>query len=154
MESGAMMEELKKRYEALYGHEHPSGNAVSELESRLGIQLPEDFKCIVGFFSGGYVGGKSLNTVERGDATNIGDETERLRTAINLPMNMVVLAEPASSLIVMECESGNGKVIWVDATDAPNLSDQNNLHSPETWENYTSFFEELLAEEEEERGLS
>lgn len=150
-----MIDELRRKYEALFGPEPSPPNAVAELETRLGIQMPADFKEIARFYSGGYLGGKSLNAVASGGgATNIGDETERLRVAINLPKNMVVLAEPAASLIVMECVDNKGKVIWLDATDAPKLSDPASLRSPEIWESYSAFFAALLAEEEEERGYA
>ena len=78
------------------------------------------------------------------------DETLRLRRAIDMPHRFVALAEPPSSLIVLDCDSG--QVIWCDATDASRL---NNLSStiiaPEIWPSYAAFFEYLLDVEEKER---
>jgi hypothetical protein len=146
-----MTQELKRRYEALYGCEPAPPNVIEELEFRLKVRLPNDFKAIATFFAGGYVGGKSLHSISStGSGTSIVSETERLRKAINLPEQMVVLAEPAASLIVMECQ-GSGRVLWIDAPDAPRLSDLSSLRSPQIWESYSSFFEELVGEEEGER---
>lgn len=117
--------------------------------------LPADFKEIASFYSGGIVGGISLHAfAATGPADNIVDETRRIRAAVGLPMSMVVLAEPAASLIVLDTKQqpGSSAVIWLDATDVRRLNDLQSLNNPQVWSSYAEFFGFLLDREMEERG--
>jgi hypothetical protein len=128
---------------------------LQELERSLGVILPNDFKEIAAFYSGGIVGGISHNAIATsGPATNIFEETVRLRQALNLPRSLVVLAEPAESLIIMDTSASEGSpaVMWIDASDARDLAGLEGLHDPQLWRSYTDFFDFLLVREVEERA--
>ena len=141
---------LRKRYIAEFGDEPCSSQVLSDVESALDVQLPEDFKQISTFDSGGYLGGISRHEIAcMGDATNIVRETLRLRDSIGLDSNYIVIAEPAESLIVLNT-TGKPAVIWCDAVEAKNINSQEFINLPDTWENYSDFFEYLLDEEEDE----
>lgn len=140
------IDELRNRYIALFGLEPAEGSKVGLTESGLDVRLPEDFKRVSEFYSGGTLGGishYSLGTILR--------ETTRLRNAVGLPHSFVMLAEPPASLIVMNTASSSPAVIWCDAVDVSRLSTLQNMHDPQTWNSYLEFFEFLLDTEEEER---
>lgn len=140
---------LRERYIAEYGREACEANTISKIESVLEVELPEDFKKICEFYSGGLLGGISHHEISNtGDATNLCDETLRLRKAISLDKEFVVIAEPPESLIVMKT-TGDLTVIWCDALDARNISSQEFTGSPQLWETYADFFEYLLNEDDE-----
>ena len=101
------------------------------------------------------MGGKSHHAIAvTSRATNIVDDTLRLRMTVALPPRFVVIAEPAASLIVMECIGKNSRVIWCDASDVRKLSQPQSLRAPQIWSSYSQFFDYLLAEEESERNES
>ncbi|MCG8613267.1 MAG: hypothetical protein MI864_22380 [Pseudomonadales bacterium] len=83
-----------------------------------------------------------------GEATNIVQETLRIREAIGLDSDYVVLAEPAESIIVMKT-TGDPAVLWCDAVEAKHVNLQEFVNEPDTWESYSAFFEYLLDEEDE-----
>ena len=56
----------------------------------------------------------------------------------------VVIAEPASGLIVLNVDNNN--VIWCDSTDAENLN-TDSCNNPDVWNSYAAFFVSLLDEE-------
>ncbi|WP_424236963.1 SMI1/KNR4 family protein [Bhargavaea ginsengi] len=146
------MEQLIKRYRALYPLEGTSGIELKNIENNLDIKLPDDFKEIAQFYSGGLLGGISHFSISDEDDPTIAGETLRLRQQIGLPRKYVVLAEPPSSLIVMDT-AGTPAVIWVDATDAEHLGKRALAIPPDEWATYRDFFEALLDEEEEEREV-
>ena len=148
-------DERRRRYLSLFGDEPVTDNAIEQIESLLGVVLPEDFKDIASFYSGGIVGGISLHaTATSGQADNISQETKTIRAAMGLPFSMVVLAEPPASLIVLDTNAHAGfpAVIWLDATDVRALKDISSLRHPQTWSSYAEFFDFLLERELEERG--
>jgi hypothetical protein len=101
------------------------------------------------------LGGISHHAIARSSpATNVVEETARLRNAIDLPRSVIVLAEPPESLIVMDTAASKGSpaVMWIDANDATRLGSLQSLHQPQVWTSYAGFFEFLLGREEEERA--
>ncbi|PIB16382.1 SMI1/KNR4 family protein [Vibrio rotiferianus] len=137
---------LKSRYEDLYGNEPCADGTIDAVENKLGLHLPEDFRVISGFYSGGVLGGISHHEIAaEGSATNVVNETLRLRTTTNLPNEFVVIAEPPSGLIVMNVK--NDKVIWCDSTDVNGLGTDSCIN-PDVWDSYSDFFCYLLDEEE------
>ncbi|MEQ2005993.1 MAG: SMI1/KNR4 family protein [Limisphaerales bacterium] len=144
---------LQQRYRRLFGIEPAAPTDFLTIERSLNLELPEDFKAIARFYRGGFLGGKSHHsTAVVGPATNVHEETIRLRKAITLPKHFVAIAESAASLIVMTCLKGDSRVIWCDATDATKLERADELRQPQVWPNYAVFFEWLLDEEENERA--
>lgn len=142
---------LRQRYVSLFGEEPSPIGAIEALQTSLDLKLPGDVVTIAKFYRGGFIGGKSHHAFATGAASNITDETQRLRAAANLPHRFIVLAEPANSLIVLDVESS--VVTWCDANDVVHLNDSSKMSSPpETWPSYADFFSYLLDEEEDERG--
>ncbi len=143
---------LRQRYVALFGKEPSPAGAIADLESSLDVGLPHDLKAIAEFYSGGMLGGISHNAFAAGvAATNVAEETLRLRAAIDLPHRFIGLAEPAESLVVLDIDSG--VVTWCDNFDVSRLDDSSKMiGKPSTWPSYAAFFEYLLDEEGEERG--
>jgi hypothetical protein len=146
------MEQLTKRYRALYPLEGTSAIELKIIENKLDIKLPDDFKEIAQFYSGGLLGGISHFSISDEADPTITGETLRLRQQIGLLHKYVVLAEPPSSLIVMDT-AGTPAVLWVDATDAEHLGKRALATPPDEWASYRDFFESLLDEEEEEREV-
>jgi hypothetical protein len=145
----ADIETLRQRYIAEFGNEPCTNQVLSDIESVLKVQLPKEFKQISTFYSGGLLGGISHHEIAcEGDATNIVRETLRLRSSIGLSGKYVVIAEPPESLIIIDT-TGAPAVIWCDAVDAKNINSQEFANQPNTWENYSDFFEYLLDEEED-----
>ncbi len=142
--------DLKNRYSAIYGAEPCSEDELHNVEKALGLELPDDFKQVSRFYSGGLLGGISHHEIAAsGDAANVVDETLRIRAAIGLEQHYVVLAEPSGSIIVLDV-SGQPAVIWCDAVDAVNINSRRFSTVPDVWGNYADFFSYLL--EEEEKG--
>jgi len=142
--------ELKCRYDAIYGCEPVGEGVISKIEGELDLNLPRDFKEISLFYSGGFLGGVSHHEIACvGDATNIVQETLRLRGAIGLGHNFVVISEPSESLIVLNL-AGSPAVIWCDAVESKNLNSMDFVNQPGIWESYGDFFDYLITEEEDE----
>lgn len=147
----ADVQELKQRYMQICNCDGIDGTILNKIEETLKLKLPEDFRGIASFYSGGLLGGISVFAVAYENINpNIVDETIRLRKAIKLPMHYVVLAEPPESLIVMDVEN-TPSIIWCDATDAVRLNDKSFIKPPQTWSNYMEFFTTLVEDEEEEQ---
>ena len=135
------IQEIQKRYEEIYGNEGTSKNDIELIEKKLLIKLPVDFKKIMEFYSGGYIGGISHFGTSEYDNENIIKETIKARVFLNIPKSYIVLAEPPESLILMDTELGSS-VLWVDSNDIKNIF--------ETWASYVEFFQYLLEEEIDE----
>lgn len=145
--------DLREQYRRLYGLEPVEEAAIPAIESVLNLKLPEDFKAISLWYRGGFLGGKSHHAISaKGPATNIVEETLRLRQTVALPHHFVVLAEPAAGLIVMSCDPTAPQILWCNDTDATRLGSLEQIRNPQIWPNYTAFFDYLLNEEEEERN--
>ncbi len=148
----ANIQKLKERYTSIYGSEPVSTETLKTIEDKLGVELPADFKEIASFYSGGLLGGISHHAIAaEGAATNIVEETLRIRKAIGLADRFVVLAQPSESLIVLCVDKGDGssEVIWCDAVEAKNLNSYNFMNAPDIWDSYMEFFSHLLDEDEE-----
>ncbi len=146
---------LRTRYIELFGNEPADDGVLGQIQSRLGVAIPSDFRQIASFYSGGMVGGISHHAIAaKGRETNILAETLRLRKSIALPHSMLVLAEPAESLIILVTDHSMARpaVLWLDSIDAPNRNDVESLRNPESWNSYADFFEFLLDSELEERS--
>lgn len=79
-----------------------------------------------------------------GSPTNVLSETKRLRATVNLLGNFIVLGEPAENLIVMDCNSEAGQVLWCDAIDVHRLGKEALMTAPEVWNSYLEFVEYLV----------
>ena len=144
------MSSLQSRYQALAGSNRISPTSLRRLETELGVSLPGSFGAVAAFFDGTGVHLPPLHAM--GDApTNVLTETQRLREAVELPKRFLVLAEPAESLIVLDCDGG--QVIWCDAFDVPRLEGGHFRGRPDIWAQFSDFVE-YLVEGEEEWGAS
>lgn len=145
------VEEIRERYIQLYPEDGIDENVLRKIEDILQLKLPDDFRDIASFYSGGLLGGISCFAFAYEDiAPNIVDETLRLRSAIKLPSNFVVLAEPPNSIIIMDTQN-TPSVIWCDATDAERINTMSFISPPDTWKTFLGFFTKLVEDEEEEQ---
>jgi len=146
----ASIEELNHRYKEIYQIDGVDEFILNKIESTLTLNLPNDFRKITSFYSGGLLGGISNFAIVLEDiCPNVVEETIRLRKTIKLPLRFVVLAEPPESLIVMDTENIPA-VIWCDATDAERLHNGSFISVPQIWDTYLEYFEGLLEDEEQE----
>lgn len=149
------IKELKSRYQSLFGIEGAQNDSILKVERALKLTLPNDFKAISEFYSGGDIGMVSHHSIDYPcDASNLVEETLRLRSQFKLKDNFIVVAEPAESIIILDTSSNStNKVIWCDANDLSNLNEGKKISNQiDTWPSYADFFEYLITEEEEERG--
>jgi len=148
------VDNLRNRYTQLCENDPARDGAVNDIESALDIELPQNVWAISRFFGGDLLGGKSHYRFDvSGPPTNVTEETLRLRKAIGLPKQYVVLAEPPESLILLDTEGGG--VFWLDSHDVYNLARAKPLTgSPTRWQDYLDFFSYLLDEEVEDRNWS
>ncbi|UFH51178.1 SMI1/KNR4 family protein [Pseudomonas sp. KNUC1026] len=144
------IDELKGNYLSKYGAEPCSEAEFKRIESALSVKLPDDFKRISMFYSGGLLGGISHHEIaSKGEAATIVEETLRIRAAIGIDRRFVVLAEPSGSVIVLNV-SGKPSVVWCDAVDARNINSFDFSAQPDVWDSYAAFFSYLLEKEESE----
>ncbi|WP_156395561.1 SMI1/KNR4 family protein [Paenibacillus sp. Root52] len=145
------IEEIHERYIQLCPEDGIDENVLKKIEEILQLKLPDDFRDIAKFYSGDLLGGISCFAFAYKDiAPNIVDETLRLRNAIKLPSNFVVLAEPPNSIIIMDTQN-NPSIIWCDATDVERIVTMSFISPPDTWKTFFDFFTKLVEDEEEEQ---
>jgi len=147
------IQELRTRYERLLAidgiaSEGIDKEKINEIQTRLKVNLPNDFCEIASFCNGGLF--RDYSYANFNGCTNIIDETIKLRRAVNLPLRFVVLAEPDESLIVMDTEN-TPSIIWCDATEVSKLDTNTFISKPDEWSTYAEFFAYLIEDEEEER---
>ncbi|MFJ3485594.1 SMI1/KNR4 family protein [Pseudomonas sp. NPDC090202] len=143
------IKDMEVKYVSIFGAESCGDGEVARVEAALDITLPSDLKEIAKFYSGGFLGGISHYEIAvAGEAKNIVQQTLKVRAAIGLERNFVILAEPAGSIIVLNV-LGNPSVIWCDAVDAENLNSKKFANAPDEWGTYSSFFSYLLDQQEE-----
>jgi len=144
------MNELLNKYRALYDIDGISKDYLDKIEYDLQIKLPNDFREVSSFYSGGDVGGKNIHSFLFSDSTNLIGETLRIREAVGLPSRFVVIAEQDESIIVMDTENKTS-IIWLDSVEITKLEEQDFISEPDVWENFSDFFNHILDDEEEER---
>ena len=143
---------LKVRYVAMNGHRPISSDILRSIQTELGLVLPIDFMQIAEFYNGSGFNVLPLYSFAGNAPTmNPVNETLRLRKAVQLPSNWLVLGEPPESLLLMDCENG-GKVIWLDAIDVARISSNSFTKQPDSWNSFSDFFDYLLEEEEADRN--
>jgi hypothetical protein len=152
-----MNNDLKIRYLKLYPSKGLNNKQIQNFENKLSIMLPEDVKNILDFYDGYYsLAYLSLYSFDQSVlGWNICDETLRLRQSINLPKNMIVLAEPDESIIIMEISNEPkvmSKIYWLGSGDIYNLAEGKPLEdNPTIFPTFSDFFAYLLDEEEKRR---
>jgi hypothetical protein len=136
---------LRDRYILLFGEiDGVSTEDLNKIESELQISLPTDFKEITSFCDGRI----GLHSFLFDDPTNIIEETLRIRKAVSIPNNFVILAEDSISVFVMDTEN-KPSVIWLDSIEISQLHNPSSISKPDIWNDFSDFFEYLLDEEEE-----
>lgn len=131
---------------------------LNQIEDKLHLILPWDFKKISCYYSGGMIGGISIFTfsADQKDQYNILNKTNYYRNCdLHLPEKYVALEESGVSFIVLEThqdENMNARVIYCSIEDIYNLANGKPLlYNPLIFPSFTDFFEYLLDQEEEER---
>lgn len=139
---------LRDRYILLFGEiDGVSTEDLNKIESELQLSLPTDFKEIASFCDGRI----GLHSFLFSDPTNIIEETLRIRKAVGIPNNFVILAEDSISVFVMDTQK-KPSVIWLDSIEISQLDNPSSLSNPDIWNDFSDFFEYLLNKEEEERN--
>ncbi|QQP15016.1 SMI1/KNR4 family protein [Lysinibacillus agricola] len=141
---------MLNKYRVLYDIDGISNDYLDKIEYDLQIKLPNDFREVSSFYSGGDVGGKNIHSFLFSDSTNLIGETLRIREAVGLPSRFVVIAEQDESIIVMDTEN-KPSIIWLDSVEITKLEEQDFISEPDVWENFSDFFNHILDDEEEER---
>jgi hypothetical protein len=120
--------------------------------------LPQDFKKIAGVFDGyEEIGGASLFSFDYAVKNwNVVEKTEFYRASpCKLKKCYLALREESESFVVMETQGDSNlptPIIWSSISDAHNLQENMKLQdSPIVFPSFTSFFEYLLEQEEEEQ---
>lgn len=145
------LEIVKSRFESLNGIRAVDPGFIEKLEHELKISLPASFKLVGDFFDGSGIYVLPLHQIGWESPTNVLDETKRLRSSGRLLSNYLVLGEPAESLILMDCNSQMGQVLWCDAIDVNRIGKEALITAPEVWGSYLDFVEYLVSEEESDR---
>jgi len=145
------LEMVKSRFESLNGIRTVDPDFIEKLEHELKISLPDSFKLVGEFFDGSGIYVLPLHQIGWESPTNVLDETKRLRSSGRLLSNYLVLGEPAEGLIVMDCNSQLGQVLWCDAIDVNRIGKEALMTAPEVWGSYLDFVEYLVSEEESDR---
>jgi hypothetical protein len=144
----AHIADLRDLYVTIYGLRPASASLLNEMESKLGVLLPAEFREICQFYDGsGLHAIPMLSLGNNAPKENPLLETLRYRRAASLPATYLALAEPPESLIIMEC-SGSGKVLWIDAIDAERIASMDFARAPDVWASFSDFFQYLLEEAE------
>lgn len=138
--------ELKNKYLEVFPVDALNLEELDNIETKLGVTLPDDFKQITKFFSGGSVGGIEFYDFKIDNDINIIGETLRLREVIDLPKQYIVLAEPPESIVIIDTKN-IPVVIWCDAIDVENIASNNYSTQPDVWDNFSEFFYEMLLDE-------
>jgi hypothetical protein len=126
---------------SLYGEDGVATEVITQIESSLNLQLPDDFKKIASVYSGGMIGvvpHHEIGIVKGTD--NIVDETNRIRRICKLDEDVVVLAQPPDSIILMRCRYVRDyfNIAWIDQADiySFNFSDTSEASC---WATYSDF---------------
>lgn len=149
------LNEVKARYLNLFPDDLEPKTDISLIENELGLHLPEDFKIISEFYSGGYVGNYSIfSFYKENDDYNIIDRTLYYRQIdLKLPINYISFAETEVSFIFMKIVNEkkiNGEVYITSIHDIYNLSNGKQLeYDYDYFPSFTDFFEYLIKQEEE-----
>lgn len=117
------------------------------IEQRLGVRLPDDFKELGQFFSGGSLGVLEFFDFKKSNALNIIDERIRLRKEMQLPIRYIFLAEPPEGIVLLDVYS-SPSIIWCDANDISHINEEDFVNHADTWECFNELIWEMLAEEE------
>lgn len=142
------LSELKLKYLEVFPEDALNQDELNAIEKRLGVTLPNDFKEISKYFSGGSVGIIEFYDFKDNNDINIVDETLRLRESMQLPEQYIVLAEPPESIVVMDIKNVP-TIIWCDSIDIENIESNNYSSQPDTWESFSDLFYDMLLEEVE-----
>lgn len=140
------IEKIKSIYLEQYPEDGLREEEVKLIESTLNIKLPNDFRLISKFFSGGDVGIIDFFDFKRNNPINIIDETLRLRETIDLPFNFLVLAEPEESIVILDLNV-KPSVIWCDAVEVDKIIERNFDNPPDVWECFSDLFYDMLNED-------
>lgn len=141
------LSELKTKYLEVFPEDGLSQNELNAIEEKLCITLPDDFKEISKYFSGGSVGIIEFYDFKDNNDINIVNETLRLRESIKLPEQYIVLAEPPESIVIMDIKNIPA-IIWCDSLDIENIKSHKYMSQPDVWESFSDFFNDMLLSEE------
>lgn len=131
--------ELKQSYLKMKDENGISENDIRNIEEKLNVQLPYDFKNIATYFRGGTLG--TLDTYDFLDS--IIDETLKMRKAFTISHQYIVLAQDDESVLLLDTVQYPG-IIWCDIDDVFNLCSSKFIRQPDIWGSYSDFFHEMI----------
>lgn len=124
-----------------------SYNIIYNLQEKLVVTLPEDFKYIATHYHYEYISFFSFYHLN----DEVIEETKFFREQDNLPHEYIILSQQddVSFLLLKTISSEECQVIWCDYPDFFNLCDRMPMQYKQTiFNSFTDFFEFLLDEEE------
>lgn len=131
--------ELKQSYLKLKDENGISENDIRNIEEKLNVHLPYDFKNIATYFRGGILG--TLDTYDFIDS--IIDETLKMRKDLTISHQYIVLAQDDESVLLLDTVQYPG-IIWCDLDDIMNLCSNKFMKQPDIWGSYSDFFHEMM----------
>jgi len=138
--------EIKKMYLSQYQRDGLFESEIEDIEKSLGISLPNDFKAIANFFSGGRVGIIEFFDFRRSNPLNIIDETIRLRNSVGLSHNFVLLSEENESIVLLDLVN-QPSIIWCDSIEINKAITRVFENEPDYWNDFSDLFFDMLNEE-------
>ncbi|WP_375333523.1 SMI1/KNR4 family protein [Candidatus Tisiphia endosymbiont of Xenochironomus xenolabis] len=129
-----------------------SEEMVKNVEIKLNIFFPEDFKILCNFY--GYDFFRLFSFYNFEDEEGVIEETKYYRKKHNLPSNYLVLFSDDVSFVLLKIISTDkSKVIWCDYQDFFKLCEGHPMqYNPTIFPSFVDFYEYLLDEEEKIRA--
>jgi hypothetical protein len=144
---------LISHYKLLFSNDNGvSIQEIQNIEKKLEIILPKDFKDISTCYRGGLLGGMSLLTIDDDGDNHYGiiHLTLSFRKQSLIKKDYLVLMYDSPSIVFLNCQTGY--VYYISEYDLDNLlKDQELMDDPTVFKSYANFFQYLLDEEEKIR---
>ena len=138
--------EIKLKYLEIFPDDGLIEKEIEIIEESLKVNLPNDFRIISQFFSGGNLGIIDFFDFKRNNPLNIIDETIRLRETLHLPNQFIILAEPSESIVILDLYK-RPSIIWCDAVEINKINERDFDNPPDVWECFSDLFYDMLMEE-------
>ena len=144
------LERVKQKYLNLHPTHGVEEKIIKEIEDKLDIILPNDFKAIATYYDGYYdINNHSFFSFNPNvNDWNVINKTIFYRESdLKLPKNFLVIKEGDEDVIVLDTSDLINKVYWLSHADLYNLSNQEELlDDPMIFNSFGDFFEFILNE--------
>ena len=126
-----------------------SEQELEDIEQKLNVKLPQDFREIQLAYTLCLLGGISILNISKLYNPNIIDETIAMRDAIDIEHKYILLENDRESVILLNTADAPA-VLWVDSIAIERLNDLE-PHESNSWNTFQEFFEYLINIEVEDR---